>query len=200
METPIFIQFTGAQGSGKTTLLEELRQIAKVSFSVVGEVSRDLRAASYVKNVDIKATTIEQIMIELNFLLERYRVLGKGDPLILSCRSPMDVYAYALNLAKDDSVLGGYSLDIAIQYILYTLDRKDVNVITFYTEPLDKFEDDGVRNKESVALIDTTIKSIIHSFHIPVIVLKKGTLQERMATIKDSLEKYNLFSFPEVTQ
>lgn len=196
-ELPVLIQFAGAQSSGKTTLVNALKERAKVPYSIINEVPRDLLKGYTIKHLDIEATFLEQLIIQEEFLLERYRVLGEANPLILSCRSPIDVYSYAnkLTYKSANTNLSGYVISAAEKYIQYTLNRKDVKVYTFYTEPLDEVTDDGVRNKESNIIIDREIQSNLAKYKVPCVKIPKGKIEWRLAFIKAAVDKHNLFAF-----
>jgi predicted ATPase len=194
---PVLIQFTGAQSSGKTTLVDALIERAKVPYSIINEVPRDLLKGTTIKHLDVDATFIEQLIIQEEFLLERYRVLGENNPLILSCRSPVDALSYALQLKfkSPNTAISDYVISAAEKYLKYTLNRKDVKVLTFYVEPLNEVTDDGVRNKESNVIIDKTIKETLAKFRVPCIKLPKGSLVWRIGYIKDTVDKLDLFKF-----
>jgi predicted ATPase len=192
----ILIQFTGAQSSGKTTLVEELKKRAKVSYSYINEVPRDLFNSHIISHIDIKATFTEQLMIQHEFLLERYKAIGEGNDLILSCRSPMDVIAYGQNLKDaNTTTLDTYVRTAAEKYLLYTLNRKDYKVITFYTEILDEFEEDGIRLKESNKFIDKTIIELLYHYKVPVTKLSNTSVEDRLRKIELVLKPYNLFNW-----
>ena len=184
------LMFTGAQNTGKTTTLHALSKSIEplgCDYMVVSGGSRFLKDIGMLEQVDLKASAIEQMLINAELLLKYYETVPSDIPLILSERTPICVYSYARNIKG----VPDYVLKFNERFLKTTLERKDLNIIVLYFPILDaiKFREDGVRLKSSQKIIDNTIRQVLKEYNIQYYTMKTADLNERIELIKRIIKK-----------
>lgn len=151
----IVIQFTGAQSSGKTTLMRALQEcFVPRTTATVGETSRSLKTAGVIAELDVKAKTYEQLLINNEYLLRYMTAVQSGASVILAERSDICCVAYA-RLLNDAFV-------IESTWKMSDVIRKLPNkIFQFYVPELDTVESDGVRNTASASAVKNEIKNVL---------------------------------------
>ena len=194
----MIFSFTGAQSTGKTTLLEHLKtsNLGKVSFEFIPEVTRLVRR-EYEVPINEGGDDMTQMLIMTEHIRNIYK--GRTDNLIRKVNKILD------RCALDGIVYSHYLLDkkkiSRTTYeacdLIYKKLRNEYDVI-FYTSPKDvELVDDGERSvdkyfrEDIIGLFDMYLQySIIEEG--PRVVYLEGTVKERLETIKDTLESYNV--------
>ena len=186
--------FTGAQSTGKTTLLKKLHaENGDYPFTFIPEVTR-LVAREYDMTINEGGGDLTQMLIMTEHVRNVYR--NKADHLIRGVhqifdRCALDGIVYSLWLL-DNNKISKRCYD-ACDLIYEEL--KDKYDIIFYTSPDDvKLVNDGERS------VDVKFRNdIINTFNIFLdrgydgkVVVLKGSVEERLKTIKSTLAEYNI--------
>ena len=190
----MIFSFTGAQSTGKTTLLNHLHKCnGDFPFEFVPEVTR-LVMRDYQMPINENGGDLTQMLIMTEHVRNVYR--NKADHLIRGVhqifdRCALDGIVYSLWLL-DNNKISKRCYD-ACDLIYEEL--KDKYDIIFYTSPDDvKLVNDGERS------VDVKFRNdIINTFNIFLdrgydgkVVVLKGSVEERLETIKSTLAKRNI--------
>ena len=194
----MIFSFTGAQSTGKTTLLKRLVEANPSGhpFEFVPEVT-SLVMRDYEVAINEGGDDITQMLIMTEHIRNVYG--GRADRLVRGVhqiydRCALDGIVYSHYLL-DKKKIGRVTYD-ACEYIYKKL-RKEYDVI-FYTSPDDvELVDDGERSvnerfrEDIIGLFDMYLQyGIIEKG--PRVVYLEGTVEERLETIKSTLESYNI--------
>lgn len=181
----MIVSFSGAQSTGKTTLLNHLRE-KNCHIAFVPEVTR-LVKRTYNLPINEDGTNVTQLMIMTEHLRNAYK-FGEKTKIILD-RCALDGLVYTQWLFNEGKVDPGV-LKVAHTIYDQLISRYD---LIFYTSPDDvTLTDDGERS------IDEKFRSdIIEIFKgyvakTPNIVTLRGTVEERLKTIKKEIESRKL--------
>jgi nicotinamide riboside kinase len=198
----MIFSFTGAQSTGKTTLLKRLVEANYqvdnwcYPFEFVPEVTRLVRR-EYEVSINEGGDDITQMLIMTEHIRNVYG--GKTDRLL---RGTHQIYD---RCALDGIVYSHYLLDKGkisrTTYdaceLIYKKLRNEYDVI-FYTSPKDvELVDDGERSvdryfrEDIIGLFDMYLQyGIVEKG--PRVVYLEGTVEERLETIKSTLDKLNI--------
>ena len=194
----MIFSFTGAQSTGKTTLLKRLKEANKWDhpFEFIPEVTRLVRR-EYEVPINEGGDDITQMLIMTEHIRNIYK--GRTDNLIRGIHQIYD------RCALDGIVYSHYLLDKGkisrTTYdacdLIYRKLRDKYDVI-FYTSPDDvELVDDGERSidkhfrEDIIGLFDMYLQyGIIEKG--PRVVYLEGTVEERLETIKSTLDKLNI--------
>ena len=194
----MIFSFTGAQSTGKTTLLEHLKckNLGNHSFEFIPEVTRLVRR-EYEVPINEGGDDMTQMLIMTEHIRNIYK--GRTDSLIRGVNKILD------RCALDGIVYTHYLLDKGkisrTTYdaceLIYKKLRNEYDVI-FYTSPDDvELVDDGERSidkhfrEDIIGLFDMYLQyGIIEKG--PRVVYLEGTVEERLETIKSTLDKLNV--------
>jgi len=193
----MIFSFTGAQSTGKTTLLEHLKckNLGNHSFEFIPEVTRLVRR-EYEVPINEGGDDMTQMLIMTEHIRNIYK--GRTDSLVRGVNKILD------RCALDGIVYTHYLLDKGkisrTTYdaceLIYKKLRNEYDVI-FYTSPDDvELVDDGERSidkhfrEDIIGLFDMYLQyGIIEKG--PRVVYLEGTVEERLKTIKSTLDKLN---------
>tara|TARA_R100001082_G_scaffold97165_1_gene64951 strand:- start:33 stop:614 length:582 start_codon:yes stop_codon:yes gene_type:complete len=189
----MIFSFTGAQCTGKTTLLKHLyKENGDYPFVFIPEVTR-LVKREYNMPINESGGDLTQLLIMSehvrNIFKNRADQLVRGLHLIFD-RCALDGIVYSHYLLNEGKI--NRSTFDACELIWKKLkDRYDV---IFYTSPDDvKLVDDGERS------VDVRFReNIINLFNMYMecykgkIVTLRGSVKERLKTIKETLESHNI--------
>lgn len=193
----MIFSFTGAQSTGKTTLLEHLKckNLGNHSFEFIPEVTRLVRR-EYEVPINEGGDDMTQMLIMTEHIRNIYK--GRTDSLVRGVNKILD------RCALDGIVYTHYLLDKGkisrTTYdaceLIYKKLRDEYDVI-FYTSPDDvELVDDGERSidkhfrEDIIGLFDMYLQyGIIEKG--PRVVYLEGTVEERLETIKSTLDKLN---------
>ena len=190
----IHISFTGAQSTGKSTLLEKCKDELSNDFGgrvweFIPEVTR-LVKRQYGVNINEIGNDDTQLLILNQHLINS---LNPNDCIFDRCI--IDGLAYTTYLYNKNKV----SLSVVdhAEYMLSKLlPRLD---LVFYTSPEDiPIEDDGERSTDK-SFRDEVIREFEDIFDyiaeqygsVPEVIRLTGSVEERMETIKKSIEKFS---------
>ncbi len=182
----MIISFSGAQSTGKTTLLNHLsEQNCHIAF--VPEVTR-LVKRSYNLPINEDGTNVTQLMIMTEHLRNAYKYGDKVKVILDRCALDGLVYTqWLFNEGKvDPSVL-------KVAHTIYDQLISKYDLI-FYTSPDDVvLTDDGERsvNEKFRSDIIEIFKGYVTNA-APNIITLRGTIEERLKTIKNEIESRNL--------
>ena len=194
----MIFSFTGAQSTGKTTLLEHLKckNLGNHSFEFIPEVTRLVRR-EYEVPINEGGDDMTQMLIMTEHIRNIYK--GRTDSLVRGVNKILD------RCALDGIVYTHYLLDKGMisrtTYeaceLIYKKLRSEYDVI-FYTSPKDvELVDDGERSidkhfrEDIIGLFDMYLQyGIIEKG--PRVVYLEGTVEERLETIKSTLDKLNV--------
>lgn len=189
MDKPLYITFTGTASVGKTTLIKPLIPLLKEMYSepvtYIAEVARSLEKRGF--KINKEATSETQRMIEDEYLRLEREATGQ---IKVADRSIIDRFAYAL--MNDGSKADKEKIDLLKWYDSSFKEHCSKYSHIFYiplTENL-KLELDGVRSPDEDyrRKIDELQSRLISMYNIKVYTLE-GTVEERLNTIKKTLEK-----------
>lgn len=190
----MIFSFTGAQSTGKTTLLRQLRlKNGTWPIEFVPEVTRLIKR---VYNVPINEDggDLTQLLIMTEHVRNIYKytkdIYQKIDIHMIFDRCALDGIVYSEWLFNS----GKISRECYDACKLIYKDLQDKYDIIFYTSPDDvKLVDDGERSvdKEFRDNILELFDLYMHSYKGKIIVLK-GSVEERLETIKLTLAKHNI--------
>tara|TARA_R110002012_G_scaffold103441_2_gene243371 strand:- start:1469 stop:2083 length:615 start_codon:yes stop_codon:yes gene_type:complete len=200
----MIFSFTGAQSTGKTTLLKRLIEANKgvdnwnFPFEFVPEVTRLVRR-QYEVSINEGGDDITQMLIMTEHIRNVYG--GKTDRLLRGIHQIYD------RCALDGVVYSHYLLDkgkisrttYEACELIYKKLRNKYDVI-FYTSPKDvELVDDGERSvdvhfrEDIIDLFNLYLYSINKdNKDKPRVILLEGTVEERLETIKSTLDKLNI--------
>tara|TARA_R110002012_G_scaffold217302_1_gene388503 strand:+ start:62 stop:655 length:594 start_codon:yes stop_codon:yes gene_type:complete len=193
----MIFSFTGAQSTGKTTLLKELvEKNGSYPFEFVPEVTR-LVMRDYEVTINEGGDNMTQMLIMTEHIRNVYG--GRADRLVRKIHQIYDrcaldgiVYSHYLLNQKMISRVTYDACDL-----IYKKLRNEYDVI-FYTSPEDvELVDDGERSVD-VSFRDDIISTFDMFIHYnaiesgPEVVVLKGTVEERLDTIKSTLDNYNI--------
>jgi len=194
----MIFSFTGAQSTGKTTLLEHLKckNLGNHSFEFIPEVTRLVRR-EYEVPINEGGDDMTQMLIMTEHIRNIYK--GRTDSLVRGVNKILDrcaldgiVYTHYL---LDKGKIGRTTYDAC--ELIYKKLRNEYDVI-FYTSPDDvELVDDGERSidkhfrEDIIGLFDMYLQyGIIEKG--PRVVYLEGTVEERLKTIKSTLDKLNI--------
>jgi nicotinamide riboside kinase len=190
----MIFSFTGAQSTGKTTLLNHLHKCnGDYPFEFIPEVTR-LVMRDYEMPINEEGDDLTQLLIMTEHVRNVYR--NKADHLIRGVhqifdRCALDGIVYSLWLRHNDNI----SRRCYEACDLIYEELKDKYDIIFYTSPDDvKLVDDGERSvnvKFRNDIINTFSIFLKRGYNGKVVVLK-GSVEERLKTIKSTLAKHNI--------
>ena len=190
----MIFSFTGAQSTGKTTLLNHLHKCnGDYPFEFVPEVTR-LVMRDYKMPINENGGDLTQMLIMTEHVRNVYR--DKANNLIRGIhqifdRCALDGIVYSLWLRHNDKI----SRRCYDACDLIYEELQDKYDIIFYTSPDDvKLVADGERS------VDVKFRNdIINTFNIFLdkgydgeVVVLKGSVEERLETIKSTLAKHNI--------
>lgn len=190
------VTFTGPQCSGKTTLLKQMKQTRGImdQFFYIDEVTRLVKREFNVSINEEGANDITQLLIlnkELENLFKYNYELWVGCKGVVHDRCLLDglvftEYFYSKGLVSQSI------WSQALQYWMRFHSKYD---IIFYPDPHEiKIEDDGERSTDinfRNAIIDKYENYYLNQFQWKdKIVRLKGTVEERMNTIKSVVDFY----------
>ncbi len=200
----MIFSFTGAQSTGKTTLLKRLIEANKgvdnrnFPFEFVPEVTR-LVKREYEVSINEGGDDITQMLIMTEHIRNVYG--GKTDRLLRGIHQIYD------RCALDGVVYSHYLLDkgkisrttYEACELIYKKLRTKYDVI-FYTSPKDvELVDDGERSVDVHFRDDIIDLFNLYLYSInkdnrdsPRVILLEGTVEERLETIKSTLDKLNI--------
>jgi nicotinamide riboside kinase len=191
----MIFSFTGAQSTGKTTLLNALyKENGDYPFTFIPEVTR-LVKREYNMPINEGGGDLTQMLIMTEHVRNIYK--NRADHLIRGVhqifdRCALDGIVYSLWLLQEGKI--GRSCYDACDLIWKNL--KDKYDVIFYTSPDDvKLVDDGERSADVKFRND-----IINIFNIFLerrdfdteVVELKGSVKDRLKTIKSTLDKRNI--------
>jgi nicotinamide riboside kinase len=200
----MIFSFTGAQSTGKTTLLKRLIEANKgvdnrnFPFEFVPEVTR-LVKREYEVSINEGGDDITQMLIMTEHIRNVYG--GKTDRLLRGIHQIYD------RCALDGVVYSHYLLDkgkisrttYEACELIYKKLKTKYDVI-FYTSPKDvELVDDGERSVDVHFRDDIIDLFNLYLYSInkdnrdsPRVILLEGTVEERLETIKSTLDKLNI--------
>jgi len=190
----MIFSFTGAQSTGKTTLLNHLHKCnGDYPFEFVPEVTR-LVMRDYQMPINENGDDLTQMLIMTEHVRNVYK--DKANHLIRGVhqifdRCALDGIVYSLWLQHNNKI----SRRCYDACDLIYEELKDKYDIIFYTSPDDvKLVGDGERSVDAKFRND-----IINTFTIFLdrgydgeVVILKGSVEERLETIKSSLAKHDI--------
>tara|TARA_B110000240_G_C13281379_1_gene360223 strand:- start:172 stop:690 length:519 start_codon:yes stop_codon:yes gene_type:complete len=169
------IGFCGTMSVGKTTLVNALQELPEFK-----DYHFRTERSKYLMEMGIPLNTDSTLKGQLVFAAERAAELMQEK--IITDRTIVDVMAFA-SLSTSMSEAEKYFINATIQPLMNEYD------VLFYVSPEGvEIEDNGVRetNAEYRDAIDKQIKSTIR-MHSSNIITIKGTVEERIAQIKNAL-------------
>lgn len=181
----MIVSFSGAQSTGKTTLLNHLRE-KNCHIAFVPEVTR-LVKRTYNLPINEDGSDVTQLMIMTEHLRNAF-MFSDNQHVILD-RCALDGLVYTQWLYNEGKV------DISTLKVAHTIYNQIISRydLIFYTSPDDVLlTDDGERS------IDEKFRhGIIEIFkgHVatyPNIITLRGTVEERLKTIKKEIESRKL--------
>lgn len=186
----MIISFTGAQSTGKSTLLERCREEFGDKFIYFPEITRnlkrDLGVAINEAGNDITQCLIMSEHIKNNILADHYFKSESKDAIFDRC--VLDGLVYTIWL-WDEKKVSDWVVDYALKIFEELIANTDV---IFYTDPADVLlVDDGERSvnikfrNDVIAIFDDLIKQDTTNR----VVILSGTVEERMHTIKNTLQQ-----------
>jgi nicotinamide riboside kinase len=170
------IGLCGTVSVGKTTLVNALKELPEFAdYEIATERSKYLRDQGVALNDD---STIKG---QLVFAAERSLELMKEN--IITDRTVYDVSAFTLSAKSID-----WWIRETFTVILMQL-RKDYDIIIYVSPEGIEIEDNGVRttNAEYRDKIDNVIKEMLVEFPPVKLIEVKGTTEERINKIKETL-------------
>jgi nicotinamide riboside kinase len=170
------IGLCGTVSVGKTTLVNALKELPEfANYEIATERSKYLRDQGVALNDD---STIKG---QLVFAAERSLELMKEN--IITDRTVYDVSAFTLSAKSIE-----WWIRETFTVILMQL-RKDYDIIIYVSPEGIEIEDNGVRttNAEYRDKIDNVIKEMLVEFPPVKLIEVKGTTEERIAKIKETL-------------
>ena len=187
----MIISFSGAQSTGKSTLLNHLRPLnADIKF--VPEVTR-LVKREYNLPINEDGTDVTQMMIMSEHLRNAYnREYSESNVIMDRCSLDGIVYTHWL---CDNSGLNMQTYTFAQNIFSKTIENYD---IIFYTSPDDVLlEDDGERSanekfRTEIIKLFADYMSSLSTLDRDKVVILKGSVQDRLITIKNTLKLYNI--------
>ena len=192
------IQFTGAQSTGKSTLawmsINKLQGIGR-TVSFIGETSRTLKKNDIITDLDIKASIVDQLLINGELLVQFFERLNlaRDQEIIVAERTAFCCLAYANELVKNNYSEGAdYMLNHTLRFerAARSLANADTRVLTFYCPPNIEFVADGIRHTESQAVIDSNIKGILNLDKVPYITVPPGDERERFTFVMQHIQEF----------
>ena len=181
------IAITGTHGTGKTTLLRELREIEpyKSSYTFVTELTRKLHERGYPIN--------EQGTDEVQRILAQQCVEASRIPNSIADRCVLDNIVFTTFLFNEGKV-NQETMNDAIEKFEANISNFD---IIFYIRPEFDLVDDGVRTTSTSTRdkIFTLFELYIDKYKLPVVLLS-GSVEERMKTILETIEKQKTLEAP----
>jgi len=179
------ISFSGAQSTGKSTLLDNCKEFYGEKFVFVPEITREIKSEFRV-NINEQGTDFTQTLI-LSKHVENYLKYTSSDKSFIMDRCIWDGWIYTNYLVKQKIVHESFK-DISARIFEQLIDKID---IIFYTDPSDVvLQDDGVRSS-SIEFRNTVIDMFERSHDLVMpkasIIRLKGTVEQRMETIKQTL-------------
>ena len=187
----MIISFSGAQSTGKSTLLNRLRPLnADIKF--VPEVTR-LVKREYNLPINEDGTDVTQMMIMSEHLRNAYnREYSESNVIMDRCSLDGIVYTHWL---CDNSGLNMQTYTFAQNVFSKTIEKYD---IIFYTSPDDVLlEDDGERSanekfRTEIIKLFADYMSSLSTLDRDKVVILKGSVQDRLITIKNTLKLHNI--------
>jgi nicotinamide riboside kinase len=187
----MIVSFSGAQSTGKSTLLNHLQPLnADIKF--VPEVTR-LVKREYNLPINEDGTDVTQMMIMSEHLRNAYnREYSESNVIMDRCSLDGIVYTHWL---CDNSGLNMQTYTFAQNVFSKTLEKYD---IIFYTSPDDVLlEDDGERSanvkfRTEIIKLFADYMSSLSKIDSDKVVILKGSVQDRLITIKNTLKLHNI--------
>ena len=187
------IAFTGAHSTGKTTLLNELKNDKQfnLEYEFIDEITRRMTKKGL--KINEGGDDMTQILIMTEHIRNVYG--GRADRLVRSIHQIYDrcaldgiVYSHWL---LDKGKINRSCFDAC--ELIYKKLKNKYDVI-FYTSPKDvKLVDDGERSIDIHFREDiiSLFNMYMDSYKGKIVVLE-GPVEERLQTIKETLESYNI--------
>ena len=193
----MIFSFTGAQCTGKTTLLKHLyKENGDYPFVFIPEVTRLIRR-EYNMPINESGDDLTQMLIMTehvrNIFRDRADYIVRGVHQILD-RCALDGIVYSHYLL-DKGKINRATYDACDLIYKKLINKYDV---IFYTSHEDvELVDDGERSVDKIFREDIIgLFDMYMQYNIiedgPRIVLLEGTVEERLQTIKETLESYNI--------
>lgn len=190
----MLISFSGCQSSGKTTLLKHLQEKneSDSNYKFVPEVTRLVKRL-YNLPINERGTDLTQLLISSHHLQNCYNNISEQNSKLITIldRCSLDGLVYTHWLCEvAQTSLAAYTH--SKQVYDFTKDHYDV---IFYTSPVDvPIEEDGERsvNIEFRDRIIELFEDYMNHHTPPNIIRLQGTVQERLQTIKQTLETFNI--------
>ena len=180
----MLISFSGPQSSGKTTLLNYLSE-RNPNIKFVPEVTRLIKR-EYNLPINEDGNVLTQMLIMAEHVRNAFHSDNKKVDTILD-RCSMDGLIYTHWLCNQGLDMVAYSF----ARIIYAQTISKYDVI-FYTSPDDvKLVDDGERsvNIKFREDIISLFEKHLHDNLLPNVTVLKGSVEERLHTIKETLIK-----------
>lgn len=188
----MIVCFTGTHGSGKTTVAKAVAEGMGLPFypSRASEIHERLGVKANA-NLDFADRLVVQgeILTAWSYDFADARISGKGG---VFDRCPIDFAAYLSSEIPRD--LDAEVSTLAQHYIDHCVRLSKYLPLILFTRPLtSRLADrgDGKPNVDNVAYsdqIDRIIRGIIYEYDGNVVVLKPGTVEHRVASVRSALE------------
>ena len=187
----MIVSFSGAQSTGKTTLLNHLRSWNN-DIKFVPEVTRLIKRV-YNLPINEDGTDVTQMMIMSEHLRNAYnKEYAESNVIMDRCSLDGIVYTHWL---CDNKALNMQTYTFAQSIFSKTIGKYD---IIFYTSPDDVLlEDDGERSanakfRSEIIKLFADYMSSLSNLDRDKIVILKGSVQDRLITIKNTLKLHNI--------
>ena len=185
------ISFTGAQSCGKSTLLHQCKEEYGVRFSYVEEVTR-LVKREYNVPINEDGDDVTQMLI----LMQHFQNAYKYTENVIMDRCIVDGLIYTAWLFDNEKV-SAYVAEFAVKTFERLLSRIDIIFHCVADFPL---VDDGERSnninfRNDIATAMSELLGEISDaqrgpYNLPIIVNLTGSVEERMHTIRDTINNY----------
>jgi len=186
----MIVSFSGAQSTGKTTLLNHLSSWNN-DLKFVPEVTR-LVKREYNLPINEDGTDVTQMMIMSEHLRNAYnKEYAESNVIMDRCSLDGIVYTHWL---CDNKALNMQTYTFTQNVFSKTIGKYD---IIFYTSPDDVLlEDDGERSanvkfRSEIIKLFADYMSSLSNLDRDKIVILKGSVQDRLITIKNTLKLHN---------
>lgn len=180
----MIITFSGPQSSGKTTLLNYLSD-RNPDFKFIPEVTRYIKR-KYALPINEQGSLLTQMMIMNQHVANAYNVNNNQSIHVILDRCSIDGLIYTHWLCKNGLDMSAYSFAQIMHE--HTVNKYDVIFVTSTEGVL--LDDDGERSID-VGFRNDIIKLFDEHFsthEYDNVVVLKGSVKERLQTIKETLK------------